>query len=901
MSRIPGLRRFFRLPLSETTVERDIAEEVAFHIETRVEELTSQGMTGAAARAQAEREFGDVAAARAELTVLDRQVLARRRRAGALDALRQDVRYALRGLRRQPGFAAAIVATLGLGIGANAAMFGITDRLLLRAPPHVQDADRVQRVFFRQTFSWAGEVTQPSTGYADYAHLLESLDGVTEVAAWFPTRTSLGRGQEAQEIGRVLATPSYFTLLGVRPALGRFYTDVDDEASVVLSHGFWQREFGGDVGVLGRTLRIGNTAYAVVGVAPRGFTGVDLEPVDVWVPVSAAAPEFSGPEWASTSSWNMRWLRLLVRLAPAARREAVEAHATALHAGLVPQFYEADSTARVLLGPVVAARGPAVGAGMEQRNARIALWLSGVSAVVLLIACANVANLLLARSMRRRREMGVRLALGVRRGRLVSQMLVETALLALLGGALGLLLAQWGGALARGLLLPDLAWEGSVVDGRVLAVTASLALLATLLTGLAPATHALRRTVADAFRTGTRGATQERSRLRTALIVAQATLCVVLLAGAGLFVRSLNNVRDLDLGFDARHVIALYWDASALALPPAEHGLLYEQALERVQALPQVSSAAIGMTVPFWSSISTTLHVPGLDSIPVPRDGGPYYNAVTPDYFATMGTRILRGRGITPADAAGARRVTVVGETMARHLWPGQDALGQCIHVGGRAEPCSEVVGIAQDTRRQTLESGPVLQYYLPLAQQQTAATMRALFVRVEGDAASALQPVRQAVQSLSAELPNPQMRLLQDLVEPQIRPWRLGASMFTLFGALATMLAAIGLYGVIAYDVAQRTQEIGVRVALGAGSRDVVLLTLRAVGRVVVIGIPLGLLVALLAAARLEPLLFQVSPRDPLVLGAVGVLVLLVALIAAVAPARRALHVDPATALRAE
>jgi predicted permease len=314
-----------------------------------------------------------------------------------------------------------------------------------------------------------------------------------------------------------------------------------------------------------------------------------------------------------------------------------------------------------------------------------------------------------------------------------------------------------------------------------------------------------------------------------------------------------------------------------------------------------VADAAIAMTVPFWSSISARLRVAGVDSIAVPADGGPYYNAVTPEFFRTTGTRIVRGRAFTERDVEGSGRVAIVSETMARLLWPGEDALGRCLHVRDPDAPCSEVVGIAQDARRQSIEDAPVLQYYLPLAQRQTISPLRALFIRVQRDAAAGMLPIRTAVQSLAPDLPHPQMQLLQDLIEPQIRPWRLGATMFAVFGALAVLLAAIGLYGVIAYDVAQRTQEIGVRVALGAGTPHVIALVLAAAARVVLIGIPLGLLAALLGASSIEPLLFRVSPRDPLTLAAVSLVLIAVALAAALAPARRALRIDPATALRDE
>lgn len=892
----------FRLPGTRRGIEQDVEDELAFHLDQRAAELERAGLSPAAARAEAERRFGGVSGARRQLATIDRRRERGQRRAEWWEGIVHDVRYALRGLRRQPGFAAAVVLALGFGLGATAAMFGIVDRLLLRPPAHVRAPEDVGRLYFTETFSWAGVVTQESTSYPDFVTLRDHTRAVRQVAAYFPRALSVGRGRDAQQVRSIAASGAYFPLLGVRPVLGRFFGPAEDalptgQRVAVISDGFWRRRFGADSSVLGRTIELDQTAFTVIGVAPAGFTGVGLNAVDVWVPLSTVGAHTIGEGWEHFGGW--RWIRLLARRTPGYTREQANAEMTTIYRAALQERGHPDSTATVTVGSIIAARGPHDG-GSGVSEARISLWLGGVAVFVLLIACANAVNLLLARAVRRRREIGVRLALGVSRGRLVRQLLVEGLLLAVLGGVAGLTIARWGGGVLRALLLPGVSWHESLFDTRLLGLAGGLVLLVAMVTGLAPAAHALSQNLIGSVKAGAREGPSGRSRVRQGLVLLQATLSVVLLVGAGLFVRSLRNVRGIPLGFDASRVLLV--DLNLTDADAETRDALFQQARDRVARLPVVERASVALSAPFWSSFSTGLRVPGLDSLPTSQDGGPYVNAVTPEFFATMGTPILRGRGFSEADGRSAPRVAIVSETFARMVWPREDAIGKCLILGSDTAACSTVVGIAADARRQSLTGdAPVMQYYTPLAQEQSPGVMRVLFVRVRGDLDKALVAVRRETQSVSADLPYPTVRYLADLVEPEIRPWKLGATLFSIFGAVALALAALGLYSVVAYSVAQRVHEMGVRVALGARGGDLARLVVRQTLWVVAVGLAVGLVAAVIAGRWAQPLLFHVSPRDPVVLGAVTGTLLLVGVLASLAPARRAARVSPAEVLKAE
>jgi len=688
----------------------------------------------------------------------------------------------------------------------------------------------------------------------------------------------------------VLASASYFPLLGVRPALGRFYLADEDRpggpAVVVLSYGFWRTAFQGDSGILGRQLQLGRSSYTVVGVAPERFTGVNLENVDAWVPLTASTPELMGPGSLNRGSY---FLEIIGRLGPggkeAAEREATLAfRAEEVYAGV-------DSTAVALLGPVQHARGPEM-----SQNATVSLWLSAVSVIVLLVACANVANLLLARALQRQREIAVRLALGASRLRLARQLVTESVLLALAGGVAALLVTLWAGPVIRAFLLPDMPALASAVDARVLLFTGSVALLTGFLAGCVPALQVGRADLTPALKAGAREGRYRRSRLRSGLLVGQVALTVTLIVGAGLFVRSLRNVAGQDFGFDPAHTLLATMDLRAAGYRPGQINQLNLQMLSRLEALPGVGAAAATIGHPFGWATASSVSVPGRDSIPQLKGGGPYYQRVTPGYFAAMGTPV-RGRAFTPADRGAP--VAIVSETMARLLWAGETAIGQCFFVGSDKR-CAEIVGVVPDARRFSAVEDVAMHFYVPFT-PDSSAFITALVVRARGRPEDLVAPVRAAMQETAANLPYAAVTPLADLVAPSIRPWRLGTTMFGVFAGLALVLAAVGLYGVLSYTVAQRSHEIGIRMAMGARRGNVLALMVGQGVRIAALGAGIGALAALAGGRVLSSLLYGVSPRDPVVLLGAAVIPLVVAAVASYVPARRAAKVDPVVALRYE
>ena len=901
-----GVRRAFRLALRRgARVADDVDEELALHLELRARQLEARGWPPALARAEAERRFGAIDDVRRALRRTARRTERTMHLRDLIDAFVQDLRHAARGLRREPRLTAMVTLILALGIGANAAMFGIVDRLLLRGPAHVREPGRVVRLYATTQVPGRGTFTSGTFGWVTYG-LMREARSFTHVAAYAGAETTTGSGSDAQLVRGAQATWDFFPLLGVQPALGRFFGASEDDPAgaarvVVLDHGFWQRRYGGDSAVLGRTIELGGEPYTIIGVTPRGFTGAELDARDLWIPMSVRGPRVT-ENW--TQSWNAQWLRVIGRLRPGATLSGAGAEATTLFR----RGYTGDEppmAAAVLAGAPLWFDE----AGRETRETTVARWLVGVSAIVLLIACANVANLLLARAMRRRREVAVRLALGVSRARLVRLLLSDGIVLALLGGAASLAVAWWGGALVREVLLPDVAWDGAPVDGRVLAFTALAAIMTAILVGLVPAIQGSRADLGAALKAGAREGGGQRGRTRSALAVAQTALSVLLLVGAGLFVRSLTSARSLPLGIEPDRVLtaAVRWPSlrglpdSLRAAERARRTAFDVEALQAARRMPGVEHAALVVGTPFQSIFTVRLRIPGRDSLPQIGTGGPYIAAVTDDYFATAGTRLLRGRAFTSADRAGSERVAIVNLTMANALWPAGDAIGQCLLIGADpAVPCARVVGVVEEARRMELRERPAMQYYVPFGQEQGIGGTK-LFVRPRGDALAFIEPLRRELQRLRPSLGYVDIATLQESVDPQLRSWRLGATMFGMFGALALLVAAVGLYSVLAYLVLQRTHEIGVRIALGARPKDVVRLVARHGATAAVLGASIGLALALIGGRFIEPLLFETSPRDPVVLATVIAVLLVAAALASLVPARRATAVEPARALAAE
>jgi predicted permease len=691
---------------------------------------------------------------------------------------------------------------------------------------------------------------------------------------------------------------------------GRFFGPADDRVPAgapvaVLGYEFWRAAVGGDSAVVGRALRVGPAVYTVVGVAPRQFAGVDATPPDVWLPITAAGTEVAGPEYAT--AYNAVWLQVVGRRRAGATQAQVDADVRAAYGASMRTARDARALAasrpRATFGPVLPDRGPRPG-----ETARVAVWLGGVSLVVLLVACANVASLFLARALGRGREVAVRLALGVGRGRLVAQLLTESVLLATLGAGAGLLVARWGGSVLRATLLPDVPSPAGVAEGRTLAVVLAAAPLTGLLCGLAPALAASRPALTAMLRADARTGAVPRARLREALVVAQVALSVVLLVGAGLFVRSLRNARTLDLGFDAGRAAYVSVDLRGSGVDPSDttgayprqQRALFERLGARVRAVPGVERVGVTTALPFAITIGRRIAVPGVAD--ASSLGFFRYNAVGGDYFAAMGTPILRGRPLDGRDRVGAERAAVVSASAARALWPGREAIGRCLRVGADTAPCRTVVGVAADLRDGNLRDDSGLQYYVATAQGTAAERPPSgLVVRTAGDPAATIGAIRRALQPLVPGAAYVRVRPLREEVDPQFRSWQLGATLFGAFGALALLIAAVGLYGVVSYAAAQRTHELGVRAALGARAAHVVRLAVGEGVRAVGIALALGLAAALAAGRFAAPLLFGVSPRDPVVLGGVAGVLLAVAALAGGVPAWRAARVSPTTALRSE
>ena len=523
--------------------------------------------------------------------------------------------------------------------------------------------------------------------------------------------------------------------------------------------------------------------------------------------------------------------------------------------------------------------------------------------MVLLVVCANVANLLLARAASRRREIAVRLALGIGRVRLMRQLLAESLLLAVGGGGVALLVAYWGGNLLRATLLPTVTWVESPLDWRVAAITAVATLLTGLITGMAPAIQASRPAPAQALRGGAAEAGPRGTRLRSGLLAAQAALSLLLLVGAGLFVQSLRRVVQTDLGYRSDRLLVADVDLSLVGMEREQRWSYYERAFERLRALPGVSSASLAINSPFWTINSTRFRLTDRDSTPRLPNGGPYYNAVTPEFFATLGMRLIKGRLLAEADRLGSAPVMVINERMAEFFWPGADPLGKCARVAADSLPCVEVVGVVANGRANAIQEVPAAMYYVPLDQSKTRGLNpdRMVFLRTRGNPAAVVPDVRRVFHQLAANLPLANVRTFQSQIDPEIQPWRLGAVMFGVFGGLALLVAAVGLYSVMSYAVVQRTREFGIRSALGASSRQIVRAVVRDGLGLVLAGIAGGAAIALLLGRRLEPLLYQTSSRDPLVLAVVIATLLLASLAAVLLPAWRATRVDPVVALRAD
>jgi predicted permease len=817
-------------------------------------------------------------------------------------SLLHDLRFASRSLVRNPRFATLGVLTLALGIGANAAMFSVVNGLLLRPLP-VRDPSRLVALF-----SLHGSEKRPeSFSYLNYVDLAAERGAFEGIAAQSGIPLSLGTEERADMVWGEMVTSNYFPLLGARPALGRFFTEADDHGAgsvpfAVLSYAFWKGRFGSDPGIVGTLVRLNGHSFKVLGVAPEGFTDMRLFLFlpDVWVPLQMYAQVMPGSEaWLPTNR-GVRPLLLFGRLAPGVSVAQAQASATSVSARLASEHApgEVDPDVLVMGGhppfanPAFVPRGALVGAA--------SMSLAGVG-LVLAIACANVASLLLARTSGRRREVAIRRALGASGGRLARLLLTESLLLAFLGGLGGLLLAAWARSYESALVPPSpfrLGFDTSL-DLRVLAFTALATSLATVLAGVGPAVRAARAGVLGGLKEAPPEGTTRLLEARGVLVVAQLAFSLVLLAGGGLLLKSLEKARDLPVGFDTRNALALSVNPGVQGYDEARGRDLYRRLVEGARSLPSVTDATLAFPLPLdFASSSHEVEIEGRAVAPEDKKVTVLSSVVDVGYFRTMRTDLVAGREFDLRDGPDRPPVAVVNETMARLYWPKGNALGGRLRVQG-TEPLVEVVGIAKDGKYGTLGEDPRPYLFLPLGQNYRSQAT--LVVRSAAGPRTLAPLLRREVQSLDPDLAAFGVLTLEDFKRRSLSVAESAATFSATFGLLALALASVGVYGVISQIVGGRTREIGIRMALGATRSAVLRLILGGALRLAALGIAVGLLGALGLGRLLAGLLYGVSGADLSVFALAAVVLLGAALAAAYSPARRATRVDPITVVRAD
>jgi predicted permease len=828
-----------------------------------------------------------------------------------VNSLLLDLRHAIRQMLKAPVFTVVATLSLGLGIGANTAIFSLVNGVLLKPLP-VRAPGEVVAVF---TSDFSGPPYGGSS-HPDYLDFREKCDAFAGLSAYTLQPVAiLGEEGQSARLWAELVTGDYFATLGIPIARGRALAPEDDRpeaAAAVLSHDVWQRRFASDPDVLGRPLTLSGRTFTVVGVAAPGFAGlVRGLAADLWLPLSAR-PALN-PDASPLSDRRSRAYRILGRLKPgvglATAQSQLSVLASQLHKAYPDEWSDVRrEPRRISVLPESAAR---VDPRMSGPLSAFSVLLMGVVGLVLLIACANIAGLVLARAAERGSEVAIRLSLGASRARIVRQFLTENLMLALLGGGAGWLLAVWATALVGSLRLPlPLPLRLEIMpDARVVGFALAVSLATGIVLGLVPGLQASRPDLLPALRHEARTGAAHRSRLRQVLVIAEVAFCLVLLVGGGLFLRSLRNATAIDPGFDPRNVLVLSADLSLAGYDATRAAAFQGELAERLRGVPGVEAAGLAAALPLdpHAQSRRRVYVPGYTEQPG-EDMEVHLGVVGPGYFDALRIPILRGRGFGPADVAEAPGVVMVNEAFARRFWPGQDPIGRTMRAAGDDGPLLEVVGVAGDGKYGSLSEDPLPFFYEPFVQdfrfarRMGAFMPAAIAVRVGGDPLAHAATLRDAVQSLDPSLPVYGARTLEQHLGVALLPARVAGYALGFFGLLGLGLASLGLSGIVAYSVSQRTHEIGVRVALGASRSDVLRLVLAEGMRLTVIGLAVGLLLAFLAGRLVSGLLLGgLSAADPATFLAVGVLLVLMALVASYLPARRALRVDPMAALRRE
>jgi predicted permease len=875
--------RYILYRLDRGRAEAELDEEIRTHLELEAEQNIESGMSPEEARHAALRAFGNVA-----LSKEDTRMMWGLR---WLETLWQDVRFGARTLAKSPGFTAVAVIALALGIGANSAIFSAVNTVLLRPLPF-KDPERLVVVWEKGNADEFPLNSTSAANFIDWRDQNRVFEGASAMGRASFNLTG-GGGEPVRVDGRRVSA-NLFSLLGVEPRLGRVFLPEEDAPGagrvVILSYGLWQRRFGSDPGVVGRPVVMNGTSYTVVGVMPPQFQFPSRQD-ELWVPIAFA------PQEAANRGNNS--YEVVGRMKPGVSLEQAQTEMSIITARLKQQYPDVVKTDASV---VVSLHEQMVG---DIRPALLVLL--GAVGFVLLVACANVANLLLARAAVRRKEIALRVALGAGRLRLVRQFLTESLLLAFLGGAAGLLLSFWGVNVLKAFIPENISEVSAIgVDARVLVFTLVVSLLTGLIFGLAPAAQAANMDLNEMLKEGGRDSSSGRSgnRVRGLLVVAEVAVSLVLLVGAGLLINSFVRLRNLDPGFRADNLLTM-----SIVLPQQKYSdharrvTFFSELTSRVGALPGVRSAAVTNWIPLTMQGDTFgVSVEGRPDPGPEKRPDVVTRVVSAAYFDTMGIQLLRGRQFDEGvDREDSMPVAVVSETTARRLWPGEDPLSKRLQPGG-ADPDGwiQVVGVAKDVRQFDLTAEPRLQMYLPYAQFQWFVP-RQLVVKTDVEPTSLATAVRKAVWEMDKDQPVSDVRTMEEVLSESIARQRFSALLLGVFAALALALAAVGIYGVMSYAVAQRTREIGIRMALGAQAGSVLRLMIGQGLKLASAGVVLGLAGALLLTRVMSSLLFGVSATDPLTLVTISLVLVGVALLASYIPARRAAKVDPLVALRYE
>ena len=818
-----------------------------------------------------------------------------------MERLRSDLVAAIRELKTGSLSVTAAVTTLAAAIGMNVAMFSLVDRALISPPKHIASPDRLFALSFRAPGEAAGQAGMTTTSFVTYRQLRDGVLSFSGVAAWQSGPASVVVNNEQTRANTLLVSGNYFDVLGAAPRTGRGMSTGDDArgiASAIISDAFWHSAFRSDPEILGRRIVAGGVEYEIAAIMPRGFSGHSAASVDVWLPLSVAMR--SDPGWSENPFRNV--VSVFARLADSSTVAVATQQATAV------------------LNRGVALRSVA-GSTVGSTERRIALWLSAVSLLVLAIGLANAATLLLVRSIKRRRESAIKSALGASRARLLAQIAIQATVIAIAGTAAALLFGQWLDEALRRVLLPSVT-ESNGIENRTL-VAAVVAGVVAAVVAFAAGAWALPSSArsADFQLSNQRG----RVHLQTFLLWVQTTVCVLLLAGAGMFGRSLYHLMQQDFGMHMDRVLVVEFERDG-SRPDVDREAVFTDALSRVRALPGVQQATTFQTLPFEAHHVPPISVPGKAEDPNVGGQRPYLIAATPEFFDVLGIEIVEGRTFTASDDRG-EPVVIVNQSMARGVWPGETAIGKCIRIGfdssfdpltasgpptPSAVPCRRVIGVARDVRQRSVvpveNEAALMQYYVPPSQTPgppagmgVVPQASGLVVRTAIGPAKLIDPIRRLVVNGRGTLPYVEVRPYLQSLERQVRPWRTGLTLLAMFSVLAIGVAAIGLYAAFAHAMTQRNREMAIRIAIGASAIAVMRMILGETSRLAISGITTGVIGAMLAGRTLQSVLYGFVAADPMVLASAGIVMFSVIVAATMIPAARASRVDPNVILRSE